>query len=133
VEGCLMQILRGLVRVRPRLAWFHPHQDHVELTGVVWCRMWGPFRLRPTMSTCNLGGGRVAHIKLHPHVGVVRPYHHLHMCDELVTLGLCIIHGQGEPTTPTLVVPSFIWVRPLIISGQIRTQEMLDLDSENPI
>jgi hypothetical protein len=29
----------------------------VELTGVVWCGMWGPSRLRPTTSTCNPKGG----------------------------------------------------------------------------
>jgi hypothetical protein len=31
------------------------------------------------------GGGERSRIKLHPHVGVVRPYHHLRMCDELVS------------------------------------------------
>jgi hypothetical protein len=57
----------------------------VELTGVVWWRMWGPSRLRPTTtSTCNprgLGGGASPRIKLHPHVGAVRRYRHLHMCE----------------------------------------------------
>jgi hypothetical protein len=32
------------------------------------------------------GGRGGSRIKLHPHVGAVRPYHRLRMCDELVKL-----------------------------------------------
>jgi len=78
VEGCLMQILSGLVRVRPRLAGLLPPPPRpcgIDRSGMVQ-------NVRPIPVEAHATRGRVgARIKLHPHVGAVRPNRHLHMCE----------------------------------------------------